>query len=105
MESLLWMILAHYILDYPLQSDYLAKTKGTDNYSLLAHSTIYGLGMALMFKLIGVFTIEKAIILVVSHFIIDYMKSHTKNKKLALTTYLYIDQLTHIFINIILMSI
>lgn len=104
-ENLLWMILAHYILDYPLQSDFLAKTKGSDNYSLLAHSVIYGLGMALVFKFIGVFTIPKAIILVVSHFIIDYIKSHAKDKSKALTTYLYIDQTSHLLINLILMVI
>lgn len=104
-ENLLWIILAHYVLDYPLQSDYLAKTKGIYNYNLLAHSVIYGLGMALVFKFIGVFTITKALILVISHFIIDYKKSHAKDKSKALTTYLYIDQSAHLLINIILMII
>lgn len=104
-ENLLWVILAHYLLDYPLQSDFLARTKGSDNYSLLAHSIIYGLGMTLTFKFIGVFSIAKALILVISHFIVDYVKSHAKDKSKALTTYLYIDQSIHLLINIILMVI
>jgi len=48
--------------------------------------------------MLGVFTIWKAIVLVVSHIVIDYKKSHAKNKDKALTTYLYIDQALHIII-------
>lgn len=102
MENILWILLAHYVLDYPLQSDFLAQTKGKYWYSLLAHSMIYGLGMALVFKFLGVFALWKAIVLVVSHIIIDYKKSNAKNKELALTTYLYIDQTLHLAINFIL---
>jgi len=102
MTNILWVLLAHYIADYPLQGDFLAQTKGKYWYSLLAHSIIYGLTIALCFKLIGVFTIWKAVILVVSHIIIDYKKATAKNKDKALTTYLYIDQFLHIVINIIL---
>lgn len=102
MENILWLLLVHYLLDYPLQSDFLAQTKGKYFYSLLAHSIIYGLGIALVFKVLGVFAIWKAFVLVVSHIIIDYKKSHAKNKDKALTTYLYIDQALHIIINLTL---
>ena len=102
MENALWVLLGHYVCDYPLQSDFLAKTKGDYWYSLLVHSLIYGLGMALVFKFLGVFAIWKAIVLVLSHVVIDYKKSHAKNKELALTTYLYIDQVLHLVINFIL---
>ena len=103
MENLLWVLLAHYVLDYPLQSDFLATTKGKFFYSLLAHSLIYGLGIALCFKLIGVFAMWKVFVLVISHIVIDYKKSHAANKDKALTSYLYIDQGLHIAINVILM--
>lgn len=99
MENILWIFLAHYVLDYPLQSDFLATTKGRYFYSLLAHSVIYGIGMALCFKLLGVFAVWKAVILVVSHVIIDYKKSHAKNKEKALSDYLYVDQALHLVIN------
>lgn len=102
MEKILWIILAHYIADYPLQGDFLAQTKGKYWYSLLAHSVIYGLTIALALKLLGLFAIWKAIALIISHMVIDYKKATAKNKEKALTTYLYIDQALHIVINIIL---
>lgn len=102
MEKILWIILAHYIADYPLQGDFLAQTKGKYWYSLLVHSVIYGLTIALALKLLGLFAIWKAIALIISHMIIDYKKATAKNKEKALTTYLYIDQVLHIVINIIL---
>ena len=102
MENILWIILAHYIADYPLQGDFLAQTKGKYWYSLLAHSVIYGLTIALALKLLGLFAIWKAIALIISHMVIDYKKATAKNKEKALTTYLYIDQALHIVINIIL---
>lgn len=99
----LWLLLAHYLLDYPLQGDFLAQTKGKYFYSLFAHSMIYGLGMAFVLNLLGAdFIVLKAIVLVSSHIFIDYIKATAKNKDKALTTYLYIDQAFHITINFIL---
>jgi hypothetical protein len=105
MDNILWVLLAHYIADYPLQGDFLAQTKGKYWYSLFVHSIIYGLTIALCFRLIGVFAIWKAILLIGSHMIIDYKKATAKNKDKALTTYLYIDQILHLIINIILLLI
>ena len=102
-EKILWVLLAHYLLDYPLQGDFLAQTKGKYWYSLLAHSVIYGLGMAFILKILGVFTVWKAIILVASHLVIDYKKATAKDKDKALTSYLYIDQGLHISINLLML--
>ena len=103
MENILWVLLGHYVCDYPLQGDFLAQTKGKYWYSLLAHSLIYSLGLALVFKLLGVFAIWKVIMLLLTHAFIDYKKATAKNKDLALTTYLYIDQILHIGIAIFLL--
>lgn len=103
--NIIWVILAHYIADYPLQGDFLAQTKGKYWYSLVAHSIIYGLTIALCFKLLGVFEIWKVAILVLSHIVIDYKKATAKNKDKALTIYLYIDQALHIVINAVLFYI
>lgn len=104
MENVFWVILAHYISDYPLQGDFLAQTKGKHWYSLFVHSVIYGLTISLCFELLGVFTVWKAYVLVGSHMVIDYYKCKyaPANPTKALTTYLYIDQALHIIINIIL---
>ena len=92
------MLLAHYIADYPLQGEFLAQTKGKYWYSLFVHSMIYSLSVCLCFKLLGVFLIWKFIVLLISHLIIDYVKSNAKNKEKALTSYLYVDQSLHIVI-------
>lgn len=103
MENILWLILAHYILDYPLQGGFLAQTKGKYWYSLFAHSMIYGLGMAFVLNLMNTDNIiPKALFLVASHMFIDMVKATARNKDKALTTYLYIDQLLHIIINVAL---
>lgn len=102
MINLLWLLLAHYIADYPLQGEFLAQTKGKYFYSLLVHSIIYGLTISFALNYMGAFALYKAFILVVSHIVIDYKKATAKNKDKALTTYLYIDQLLHISINTIL---
>ena len=101
-KNLLWVVLAHYIADYPLQGDFLAQTKGKYFYSLLVHSIIYGLSISLCFELLGVFNVWKAIILIVNHICIDYIKAHAKDKNKAMTSYLYIDQALHLAINFIL---
>lgn len=102
---ILWLIFGHYVLDYPLQSDFLASTKGKYFYSLLAHSLIYSTGMSLIFyytkitsNILIVFTI-----ILITHYGIDYVKSHAKNKEKALALYLYLDQALHLIINILLM--
>lgn len=105
MENILIILFGHYIFDYPLQPEYIAKTKGTDLYNLFVHSMIYGLGMAFLFKFIGSFAIWKAFVLVISHIIIDGIKAHSKNKELQGSLYLYIDQLLHLLINLILYMI
>jgi len=104
--NIIYMLFAHYVLDYPLQGEFLAQTKGKYMYSLLAHSLIYGLGMyMLLCFLYGPIRPSIAIFLVFSHIIIDYVKATAKNKDKALTTYLYIDQALHISINLLLIII
>jgi len=103
MENILWIVLAHYILDYPLQSDFLAQTKGKNWYSLFVHSMIYGLGIALVLKFMGAFALWKAFVLASSHYVIDYKKAHAKNKTKALTCYLYIDQALHVTLNLLML--
>jgi hypothetical protein len=107
---LLWLIFGHYVLDYPLQGDFLASTKGKYFYSLLAHSLIYSSGMSLIFYYINKNMHNYKICIVflvvlISHIIIDYLKSHAKDKEKALKSYLYMDQCYHMLINFSLMII
>ncbi len=100
-----WILFAHYVLDYPLQGEFLAITKGKNWYSLFAHSMIYSFGMGLVLHHIGHFWYGTLFILFISHFYIDFLKATAINKEKALTTYLYIDQALHILINLFLVFI
>ncbi len=40
-EKILVLLFCHFVGDYVLQSDFLARTKGTNWWHLLAHSTLY----------------------------------------------------------------
>lgn len=107
--NIIYMLFAHYLLDYPLQGEFLATTKGKYWYSCLAHSTIYGLGMTILlsvlYKPVSIISVLVAVNLIGSHFVIDAIKAKALNKEKALTTYLYIDQLLHILINFMVMFI
>ncbi len=35
-----WLLVAHFIADYALQSEYIAMNKGKDDYVLFAHAMI-----------------------------------------------------------------
>jgi hypothetical protein len=56
--------------------------------------------MAFVLNMVGAYNPIKAVILVVTHIVIDYVKSHAKDKHKQETVYLYIDQFLHICINI-----
>jgi hypothetical protein len=102
LNSLLVLIGAHYIADYPLQGEFLAQTKGKYWYSLLAHSVIYTFVIGICLYILGSYSIWKALFILSSHMIIDCKKAKARDKQKALTTYLYIDQGLHVGINILL---
>lgn len=47
-KHLLFVLMAHMTGDYLLQSAYLASNKGKYNYILLAHSTLYTVGVMII---------------------------------------------------------
>lgn len=98
----MYLLFAHYIADYPLQSDFLAQTKGKYWYSLMVHCFLYSMTIGTAMVLMkGYFSISSMMIIYITHVAIDYCKANAKNKEKALTTYLYIDQLAHILVNFI----
>jgi hypothetical protein len=97
-----YLLFAHYIADYPLQSDFLAQTKGKYWYSLMAHCFLYSMTIGIAMMLMkGYFSVSSVMVIYITHVVIDYCKANAKNKEKALTTYLYIDQSAHILINFI----
>lgn len=96
-ELLFVVLSAHMLGDYFLQTDYLAMNKGKDNYILLVHCILYGLGVGLVFGVFGITltAIEIALISAI-HFPIDYIKARgITAKKLGDKNALVLDQTIH----------
>lgn len=69
-NNLLIVIFCHLIGDYVLQSDYLAKSKGENSYSMFVHCMLYCFPFYLAFPLSF-----RLVVLFVSHFVIDTLKA------------------------------
>ena len=82
-ELAIVILFAHMFGDYFLQTDYLAKNKGKDNYILLAHSVLYSLGIGMVFGIFGITltSIDLALISAI-HYPIDYLKVRGVTPKL-----------------------
>ena len=102
MEKILLIFGLHYIADFPLQGEFLAKMKGKRIYLLFSHSMIYAtvLSMGLMF--FNVFAVWKFFILLTSHMLIDGWKA-SKPQDEEHWYLIYYDQLGHLLINILLL--
>ena len=85
METLFKLILCHFVGDYVLQVDFIAKTKGTNWWHLIAHCFLYSLPFYLAFGFywqIGV--------IIGTHIIVDALKARWK--KIGYAT----DQIAHL---------
>lgn len=87
MTNCFLLVMCHCIGDYVLQTDFLAKTKGSNLYHLFVHCVLYLVPFAIVFGVDW-----KLGILFVSHFIIDILKA--KYQKIRYVT----DQVLHYLI-------
>lgn len=94
---LLTTIMAHMFGDYFLQTDYLAMNKGKDNYILLVHSFLYGLGVYGVCLLFGFqLSIVDLLIIIGLHIPMDYAKARGITPKyLGNKWSLALDQIVH----------
>lgn len=83
-ELLFRLIVCHLLGDYPLQIDYIAKTKGENWYHLLVHCFLYVVPFYWLFGWNW-----QLLVVLVSHFVIDALKA--RYKKINYIT----DQLLH----------
>ena len=97
MNLLLTTIMAHMFGDYFLQTDYLAGNKGKDNYILLAHCILYGLGVYSVCLLFGNKLSTIDVLIVVSlHIPMDYIKARGITPTLMGNKWsLILDQIVH----------
>lgn len=79
MITILILLFAHLLADYPLQGDFLAKAKGKNVIALISHAGIWTGCIAVSGYLVGfnVNIIDISILFVV-HAIADYLKANNK---------------------------
>lgn len=84
MVEIIKIVMCHFLGDYFMQTDYMAREKGKDRYVLLAHCVCYSVPFAV------VFGIDHRIVwLILSHFAVDALKARYKLFGIV------IDQLLH----------
>ena len=102
---ILILMLAHYIADFSLQSNFLATYKSKYDHLLFVHCFIWTGVMCLTLEYLGIFATWKLVYLFVGHWVTDRWKArHKENKEKGLTKLLWIDQSIH-FIQVLLVSI
>jgi hypothetical protein len=77
MNPALYLVLAHCLLDYPLQGDFLAQKKKDYLLVLLAHSAIWGLGCAAVLDHFSLLRDWMVPWLVFGHMLMDWVKCHS----------------------------
>ncbi len=73
MDKLIQLIFCHLVGDFPLQSSFIASTKGENWYHLVVHCLLYGLPFYICFGLCWQFYA-----IIVLHFVVDAAKARYK---------------------------
>ena len=72
-QNVYWILACHFMGDYVLQIDFLAKTKGSNWWHLIAHCFLYSLPFAVVFGLDW-----RIALIVLTHVVIDASKARYK---------------------------
>jgi len=101
---MIWLIFAHFIGDWGLQSEWLALNKGKHWLVMLAHCMIWTGCVCIALEYWNVFAYWKVVFLFLTHFVIDTWKCRVYAEKPFCqqpdACHLYIDQVLH-FIQLI----
>ena len=103
MLEILWLIMAHFIGDIALQSDWQAKNKGKYWYVLMSHSIIWATCICVALVYIGRFEYWKFFFLFGLHAGCDFIKANQPENENT-WWHIYTDQCFH-FIQIIIVYI
>jgi len=99
MNSLIWLIFAHFIGDWGIATSWLHEQKTQRVAPLLAHCMIYTGCVSIALQYIGIFTLMRVWMILFGHLAIDIAKVSLHEKfaiKDILGWTLCIDQLLHI---------
>jgi len=92
MELFYWLVIAHYLADFPLQGDFIAANKGKRWYLLAAHCAIWTGIVSMPLALLGGWAWWKIAMLFVGHYLCDRWKARQANGPWHL---IYFDQAFH----------
>jgi len=76
-----WLIVAHLLGDYVLQSKWIALNKGKNYYILLVHSTVWAARIVFVLCYFGIFAIWKIPFLIIPHGLCDWLKWHSGERQ------------------------
>jgi len=88
------LMLAHFLADYPLQGDFLAKYKHQYPYIMFVHCFIWTGLISIVLSYFGIFAWWKAIMLFGGHWMMDWWKSGHPTEERYMWTF-YVDQSFH----------
>lgn len=95
-ELLLWLIGAHFIGDFALQSTWMASMKEKHWSILLAHVIIWTTIICIPLKLFGVLALWQVIFLCIGHYAADWGKMKMLEGGARLHLMFYVDQMWHL---------
>ncbi len=95
-ELLLWLIGAHCIGDFALQSTWMVKMKGKHWSILVAHVVIWTTIVCIPLKLFDVLLPWHVIFLFIGHYVADWSKMKLMGWGFSLWSLYYVDQLWHL---------
>lgn len=78
-EIVLWILIAHFVGDFIMQTDDMAKGKSKDNVVLLHHVTWYSIPLIFVACLTEIGALW-VIINAIAHFVIDYFTSRRSSR-------------------------
>ena len=96
MKILFFLMLAHFIADFPLQGDFLANMKGKNAYLLFVHSFIWTGCICACLEYFGLFEWWKPAMLLGFHMLVDQWKAMHQDKYQSLRLTLWKDQAFHL---------
>jgi hypothetical protein len=94
MKLIFWLIIAHYVSDFALQSNWIAQNKGKLWYVLMSHCIIWTGICCIPLELFGSFAWWKPVFLFIGHFLSDRWKARQPNDD-AHWHLIYYDQAIH----------
>ena len=95
MEGLVWLVFAHFVGDYALQSEWMANNKARYWVVMLSHCIIWTAMISVALQFLGLFALWKVIFLIIGHGVMDEWKAH-QPKRPDTWWQIYPDQAWHL---------